>query len=481
MNLRFLSYLTAVVVIVVGVGMLASAVVSAIYGSSDLADMLISAAICLVVGLPAYLLTRKARYSYVGLREGFVGAAASWVVAAVFGTIPYLLTGVFGPLDALFETMSGFTTTGASVLTDYDQTHGIMFWRSLTHWYGGMGIVVLFIALLPPTGGGAIRLFAAESPGPSTERLTPRLRDTAKNLWFIYVGLTVLEVLILMAVGQGPFFAITHAFGTMATGGFSPEAASIGTYDSWSVELVIVVFMVLAGGNFALYFAFLSGRRRAILRDAEFRFYIGILVFSTILIAASLMIAKSHFSLSQAFREALFQTVSIQTTTGYVSADFDAWNSFAKVLLVLLMFIGGCAGSTAGGMKVVRFLLLAKNGNRVLAQAAHPHAVIPVKLGRRVVPGQIMTGVLGYFFLLVAVYVVGTLLVATTNVGLVTSATAVAATLNNIGPGLEVVGPTMNYAAIPPFGEVVLIVMMLVGRLELLAVLLPFTRTFWSR
>lgn len=481
MNLRFLSYLMAVVVVVVGVGMVLSGVVSAIYGDSDMVSMLISAAICLAIGVPAYLLTRRARYSYVGLREGFVGAAASWVVAAVFGAIPFVLTGVFGPLDALFETMSGFTTTGASVLTDYAQPHGIMFWRSLTHWYGGMGIVVLFIALLPPTGGGAIRLFAAESPGPSTERLTPRLRDTAKNLWLIYVGLTVLEVLILMAVGQGPFHAITHAFGTMATGGFSPEAASIGTYDSWSVELVIVVFMVLAGGNFALYFAFLSGRRRAIVRDPEFRFYIGILAVSVILIAASLMIAGSHEGPGRAFRDALFQAVSIQTTTGYVSADFDTWNSFAKTLLVLLMFVGGCAGSTAGGMKVVRFLLLAKNANRVLAQAAHPDAVTPVKLGRKVVPGHIMTGVLGYFFLLVTIYVIGTLLLATTNVGLVTSAAAVAATLNNIGPGLELVGPMMNYALIAPFGKVVLIVMMLVGRLELLAVLLPFTRTFWSR
>jgi len=291
----------------------------------------------------------------------------------------------------------------------------------------------------------------------------------------------VLEVLILMAVGQGPFYAITHAFGTMATGGFSPEAASIATYDSWSVELVIVVFMVLAGGNFALYFAFLSGRRWAIVRDPEFRLYVGILAVSTLLIAASLMIAKSHFSWAHALREALFQTVSIQTTTGYVSADFDTWNSFAKTLLVLLMFVGGCAGSTAGGMKVVRFLLLSKNAKRVLAQAAHPDAVIPVKLGRRVVPSHIMTGVLGYFFLLVAVYVVGTLLLAATNVSLVTSAAAVAATLNNIGPGLELVGPMLNYAPIAAFGKVVLIVMMLVGRLELLAVLLPFTRTFWSR
>jgi trk system potassium uptake protein TrkH len=481
MNLRFVSYLMAVVIVVVGAGIFVSAGVSAIYGDSDLVGLLVSGAICLGVGVPLWFWTREARRAYIGFREGFLGVAGSWVVAMFFGGIPFMLTGVLGPIDAFFETMSGFTTTGASVLTDYDQGHGIMFWRSLTHWYGGMGIVVLFIALLPSTGRGAIHLFAAESPGPSTERLTPRLRDTAKNLWFIYVGLTVLEVLILMAVGLGPFSAITHAFGTLATGGFSPEATSLAAYDSWSVELVIVIFMFLAGGNFALYFAFVSGRRWAIWRDPEFRLYLGIVTVSTILIAVSLMIAESHASPIRAFRDAMFQTVSIQTTTGFVSADFDTWNSFAKALLVLLMFVGGCAGSTAGGIKVVRMLLLAKNARRVLAQAVHPNAVIPVKMGRRAVPSSIMTGVLGFFFLWVVVYVTGTLLVAASNVSLVTAATAVAATLNNVGPGLELVGPMYNFSVIAPFGKVVLILMMVLGRLELLAVLLPFTRSFWAR
>ncbi|NLV72332.1 MAG: TrkH family potassium uptake protein [Actinobacteria bacterium] len=481
MNLRFLSYLAAVVTVVVGVGMFASAVVSAAYGDSDLVALLISGAVCLVIGAPAYLLTRKARVAYIGFREGFLGVTAAWIVATVLGAIPFVLTGIFGPLDALFESMSGFTTTGASVLSDYDQPHGIMFWRSLTQWYGGMGIVALFIALLPATGGGAIRLFAAEAPGPSPERMTPRLRDTAKRLWYIYVGLSVVEVLILMAVGLGPFSAITHTFTTMATGGFSPEAASIGAYDSWSVELVIVVFMVLAGGNFALYFALLSGRRRAILRDPEFRLYIGILVVSTCLIAASLMIAGSAAGVAQAFREAMFQTVSIQTTTGFATADFEAWNSFAKLVLVLLMFIGGCAGSTAGGVKVVRLLLLGKNANGFLKKEVHPHAVIPVKLGGRVVPHHILAAVLGLFCLWVAVFIVGTLLLSMTGESLVTSASAVAATLNVVGPGLEGVGPMANYAGIAPFGKLVLMGLMLVGRLELLAVFLPLTRAFWSR
>ncbi|MBN1320136.1 MAG: TrkH family potassium uptake protein [Thermoleophilia bacterium] len=483
MSRRFLSYLVAVVIVAVGTGVFASAIVSAIYGDPDLEEMLVSGAICLGVGLPLLVLSREGRRACIGFREGFLGVLASWIVAAVFGAIPYVITGIFGPLDALFESVSGFTTTGASVLTDYDQAHGIMFWRSLSQWYGGLGVVLLFIALLPAVGGGAVRLFAAEAPGPTPERLTPRLRDTAKRLWCIYVGLSLAEFLLLLAVGLGPFSALTHTFTTMATGGFSPEAASVGAFGSWPVELVIVVFMVLAGGNFALYFALVSrgGRRRAILRDAEFLSYLGALVVSTILVGASLTIADSGIGAGKAFRDAMFQTVSIQTTTGFATTDFSQWNSFAHTILVLLMFVGGCAGSTAGGIKVVRLLLLGKSVNGWLKREMHPRAVIPVKLGSRVVPEHVLSGVFTFFFLWVATFVVGTLLLATTNVNLVTSASAVAATLNVVGPGLDLVGPMASYAFIDPFGKVVLMVMMLLGRLELLAVVLPFTRAFWKR
>jgi trk/ktr system potassium uptake protein len=481
MNLRFVGFLASVVLVALGAGILVSAGVSAIYGDSDLVALIISGVVCFVIGVPLYLLTRSASRAYIGFREGFVAVLVAWLVALVFGALPYIVVGLFSPIDALFESMSGFTTTGASVLTDYDQPHGIMFWRSLTHWYGGMGIVVLFIALLPAVGGGAIRLFAAESPGPTAERLTPRLKDTAKRLWYIYVGLSALETIILVALGTGPFNALTHTFGTMATGGFSPFAASVGEFHSWSVELVITVFMVLAGGNFTLYAILLSGRRRNLLRDPEFRLYLGILVVSTILVAVSLMVARSHFSITHALREAMFQVVSLQTTTGFVTADFDQWNSFAKTLLLMLMFVGGCAGSTAGGIKVIRFLVLSKNANRVLAQSVHPRAVVPVKVGGRVVPEHVRSAILGLFFLWITTFVVGTLLLSTSNVSMVTAASAVAATLNNVGPGLELVGATLNYAPIHAFGKVVLIAMMLLGRLELLAVMLPFTPKFWSR
>ncbi len=450
-------------VIALGAGVLVSGGVSAVYGDSDMPVLLVIGAVYLVLGGFLYLISRSAAKAYIGFREGFVAVVATWVVTAVLGAIPYAVLGIFGPVDALFESMSGFTTTGASVLVDYDQPHGIMFWRSLTHWYGGMGIVVLVLAFLPSVGGGAIRLFAAEAPGPITERLTPRLKDTAKRLWYIYVGLSAAETLLLMALGMGPFFAITHTFGTMATGGFSPLAASVGAFDSWSIELVITIFTILAGGNFALYFAVLTGRRRAILRDPEFRLYLLIIAVSTIAVAASLMIAKSHFSIAHALREAFFQVSALQTTTGFVTADFDQWNSFAKTLLLMLMFVGGCAGSTAGGIKVVRFLVLSKNAGRVLSQASHPLLVVPIRAGRRIIPDSVASSVRAFFFLWMSTFAVGTLILAMSNVSLVTAASAVAATLNNVGPGLELVGATLNYAPIAGFGKVGLIVLMLLG------------------
>lgn len=481
MNLRFVGYLSALVIVAIGLGIAVSGGVSAIYGDPDLVELLLAALISFAVGIPLYIFSRSAARAYIGFREAFIAVLVSWVSATVFGAIPYLLVGVFGPIDALFESISGFTTTGASVLTDFHQPHGLMFWRSLTHWYGGMGIVVLVIALLPSVGGGAIRLFGAESPGPTAERLTPRLRDTAKNLWLIYVGLSALETLILLALGLGPFYALTHTFGTMATGGFSPLPGSVGEFQSWPVELTIAVFAVLAGGNFALYFALFHGRKWNFLRDPEFRLYLAIIAVSVLAVGVSLILAKSHFGAVHAFREALFQVVSLQTTTGYVTADFDRWNSFAKTLLLMLMFIGGCAGSTAGGMKVIRLLVLSKNTGRIFAQAVRPKAVLPVRVGGRVVPEHVRSSVLGLFFLWLTTFVVGTLLLSTTNVSMVTAASAVAATLNNVGPGLELVGATLNYAPIDVFGKLVLMALMLAGRLELLVVMLPFSRAFWSR
>ncbi|GAB4247510.1 MAG: TrkH family potassium uptake protein [Thermoleophilia bacterium] len=481
MNVRFVVHLLSLVVTALGAGILVSAGVTALYGDPDLEALLVTGAGALALGVPAFLLTRPRGRTMIGYKEGFITVGAGWAVAALVGAIPYMVTGLFSPVDALFESMSGFTTTGASVLVDYAQPHGIMFWRSLTHWYGGMGIIVLFLAILPPLGGGAVRLFSAEAPGPVSERLTPKIRDTARGLWLVYVGISAAEVFALLLAGMPLYEAVTNTFGTMATGGFSPQAASIAAYDSPLIEAIITVFMLLAGANFALYYGFVTGQREKLLRDPELRLYLAIVAAGIAAVTASLLLAKSHFDVGRAFREAAFQVVSIQTTTGFVSADFDQWNTFAKTLLVVLMFVGGCAGSTAGGIKVVRIMVLSKNARLDLARQIHPKAVLPVKVGGRVIPEHVRTSVLGFFFIYMITFTAGTLLLATSNVSIVTAATAVAATLNNIGPGLELVGATQNYAPIHAGGKLVLVAMMVLGRLELFAIMVPFTRGFWRR
>jgi trk system potassium uptake protein TrkH len=471
----------SMITVAIGAGILTSAGVAFIYGGDDLQALLVSAAIAIVPGGAVYLATRSREHRTIGVREGFFVVGVGWLVIMVFGAVPYMVYGMFGPVDALFESMSGFTTTGASVLVDFNQPRGIMFWRSLSQWYGGMGIIVLFLAVLPPLGGGAVRLFAAEAPGPITERLTPRIRDTARSLWLIYLALSGLEMIALLVVGMPLYDAVVHTFATMATGGFSPQGESIAAYDNAAIEAVITVFMGMAGVSFGLYFAALRGSLRRLYRDPELRLYLGILLVSTAAVAVSLMVAGPHDSWTRALRDGAFQVVSIQTTTGFISADYEPWNSFAKTLLLLLMFVGGCAGSTAGGIKVVRLLVLAKNARYEVRRELHPQAVLPVKVSGRVIPEAVRNSVLGFFFLYVSVFVVATLLLSASNVSILTAASAVAATLNNIGPGLELVGATKNFAPIADYGKVVLIGAMVLGRLELMAILVLFTRSFWRR
>lgn len=465
----------------VGAGILASGCVSAIYGDGDMDALFISAGIAFAVGLPTYFLTRLGAQTNIGYREGFLAVGLGWIVAMVFGSIPYMIHGLFGPLDALFESMSGFSTTGASVLTDYDQPHGIMFWRCLSQWLGGMGIIVLFIAVLRPLGAGAMRLFAAEAPGPVPERLTPRIRDTARNLWLLYIGFSMLEVILLSAFGMSVYDAFCHTFATMATGGFSTLQGSIGGFDSLAIELVILFFMVIAGGNFALYFGMIKGRPSRLFGNPEYRAYIGIMAASVVVVAVSLLVAGSHPDAGQAFRESAFQVASLQTTTGFVTADFDLWNPFTKLLLVLLMIVGGSAGSTGGGFKVARVMVLAKSVKHVLTRQIHPRAVLPLKVGGKTVPESVRTNVLGYFLIYVLILAAGMLLIAASGVDLVTAGSSAVATLNNIGPGLAGVGASMDYSLMAPFAKVVLVVLMVIGRLEIFAILIPLTRGFWRR
>lgn len=435
---------------------------------------------CLVGGL---IMTACRSKKELSVREGFAVVTFGWIVFAVFGALPFLFSGaIASPVDAVFETMSGFTTTGSTILTEIEALpKSLLFWRSLTHWLGGMGIIVLSLAILPMLGVGGMQLFKAEVPGPTADRLKPRIQDTAKMLWGVYFLLTCVETFLLMLGGMTFFDAICHAFATLATGGFSTRNASVGAYNSSYIDGVITLFMILAGVNFALHFHALRGRFRDFFSSEELRVYLGIITVATAVIMTFNWWGSIYSGFAENLRFTLFQVASIITTTGFGTADFELWPVVGQYTLVLLMFIGGCAGSTGGGIKVARILLLFKHAQVQLFRLIHPRAIRLVKLGNLPVDKEVMQSILGFFALFIAVFVVGSLLVAATGMDVVSSAASVIACLANIGPGLGSVGPVDNFAHVPDFGKVVLIVCMLMGRLELFTVLVLFFPSFWRK
>ncbi|MCK9172518.1 MAG: TrkH family potassium uptake protein [Desulfuromonas thiophila] len=441
---------------------------------------LLSALISLLAGLA--LLKGFAGSRELGLREGFAVVSFGWLLYALFGALPYLLSGAIpAPVDAIFETMSGFTTTGSTILSRIEPLpRSVLFWRALTHWLGGMGIIVLSLAILPLLGVGGMQLFQAEVPGPTADRLKPRIQDTAKLLWGVYVLLTAAEVVLLMAGGMNTFDAVCHAFATLATGGFSTRDASVAAYDSAYIDAVITLFMFLAGVNFSLHYYALRGRIDSYFRNEEFRFYL-LLTGGTTLLIMLFNQGAVYTSLADNLRYSLFQVASIMTTTGFGTADFEGWPVLSQYLLVFLMFIGGCAGSTGGGIKVARILLLLKQSFGQLHHLIHPRRVYLVKLGNQPVPAEVLQGILGFFALFMGVFVVASFLLAACGLDLVSAGAAVIATLGNIGPGLGSVGPVDNFGHVAPLGKMVLILCMLLGRLELFTVLVLLLPSFWRR
>lgn len=439
----------------------------------------------------------------LGVREGFAIVALSWLVLSLVGALPFVFSGVLTSYtDAFFETMSGFTTTGATILGGAE-TPGIEaipnafhFWRSLAHWLGGMGIIVLTLAILPILGVGGMQLFKAEVPGPSADKLTPRVRETARRLWFIYVGLTAAEVLML-APAMSFFDAVNHAFATMATGGFSTEGGSIADYDSAYVDGVITAFMFLAGVNFALHYRMLRGKVVTVFKDTEARVYTGIVVAGTLLVTLAtwqpvvsrLPMATpieteallAYETLGQALRYGVFQVVAIVTTTGFGTADYELWPPLAVGVLFLLFFCGGMAGSTGGGPKVLRYVLLFKDSFKEMRQLVHPQAVIPVRLNGAVVPQDVMRNVLSFIILYFTILGAGIVVMALLGLDLESAFGATIASVGNIGPGFGTVGPTDNYAHLPILGKWVLAFLMMVGRLELFTVMILFAPAFWRR
>jgi len=407
---------------------------------------------------------------------------ASWMGLATLGALPFYLSGAMPSfIDCLFEAMSGFTTTGSTVLAQVEiLPKSLLFWRAMTHWLGGMGIIVLSLAILPFLGVGGMQLFQAEMPGPTKDRLAPRIQDTARILWGVYVLFTAVETMLLMFGGLDFFEAVCHAFATLATGGFSTHTSSISQFNSVYIETVIMVFMFLAGTNFTLHHHGFSGRFSAYVKSEEFQLYLGITVVAILLVTVINLAYGVYSSSGESLRTASFQVLSILTTTGFGTADFDQWPPACRLLLVILMFIGGCAGSTGGGIKVVRILLFFKYARIQLKSLVHPRTVSTLKLGRVKVPSDVVVAVLGFFALYIAVFLSASLIVTSLGVDLVTGTTAVIATLNNIGPGLSLVGPAGNFGHLPPAAKLVLTFCMLAGRLELYTVAVLLSPGFWK-
>ncbi len=481
MHFRLIGNVLGALIFFIGLAMLLPLGVSLIYAEGDANAILISLSLTTLSGLVLYGLTRGASKEF-GSKDGFTIVALGWIFACLFGSLPYLFSGSLGGfVDCYFESVSGFTTTGATVVTSIEELpHGILFWRSLTHWLGGMGIILLSLAILPFLGVGGMQLYKAEVPGPVVDKLAPRVRETAKTLWKVYVGISALEAFVLLVGGMGWFEALCHTFGTMATGGFSTKSASIGFYRSAYFEIVIIFFMLAAGTNFSLHYQFLKGDFKAFWRNAEFRFYIIVVMICITLVTINLRLGF-HYDLASSLRYASFQVSSIVTTTGYTTADFGSWPYFSQYLLLMLMFVGGCAGSTGGSIKCLRNLLLLKQGYRELYRHIHPRAVVPIKLGGKVVPFEVMEGIWGFFLLYILIFVTASIIMAILGLDLVSAIASVAASLGNIGPGLGSVGPANNYAHIPFLGKWILAFCMLVGRLEIYTVIILLVPEFWRK
>ncbi|MDZ7672764.1 MAG: potassium transporter TrkG [Halanaerobiales bacterium] len=452
--------------------------ISIYYNGDDLTAFLTAALVTAAVGFFLYLSNKKS-HGIVRYKESFMIVALGWILVSFFGAIPFTLAGTFGSfVDSFFEAVSGFTTTGATVLTNIEaEPHGILFWRSLTHWLGGMGILVFTLALLPAIGFSSVSILKAESPGPSPTKLVPKITKTAQLLYIIYLFLTVMQIILLKIAGMSFFDSVTHTFATMGTGGFSPMNKSIGAYNIPSYEWIIFLFMILAGTNFSLYYDALLGKFKTLFMDKEFQFYISVIAIAIVLITIN--ITNSIDNLALSFRQASFQVTSIVSTTGFTTLDYSIWPDFSKMIIFLLMFFGGSAGSTGGAIKHIRIMILLKYIKRELHKLVHPQSVISIRIGDQAIPEDIVQNVISFVLMYILIFVGTSLVLLTQNLDILSSTSAVAATLGNVGPGFGIVGPANNYSSLTSFAKILLSFVMIFGRLEIYTILIIFTPIFW--
>ena len=492
LNYKIIYHFLGLLLVFNGGFMLLATLISLIYKDGVTLELLLSSLVVILVGGFVMFNTRN-HQKEMNKREGYIVVAFGWIIMSLSGALPYMITEAIPTFtNAFFETMSGYTTTGASILNDIEVIpKGLLFWRSLTHWIGGMGIIVLAVAILPLLGIGGMQLFAAEAPGPGGDKLHPRITDTAKRLWLIYFGYTAVETILLQVAGMSFFDAINHAMSTLSTGGFSTKNASVAYWNSTpAIQYIIMIFMFLAGTNFVLsYFAF-KGKVQKIIQDEEFKLYFKFVLSFTIIAALIIYfradISKSSIShpmvlgeLESAIRHGLFQVLAIVTTTGFVTADYTLWTPFLTVFFFGLMFLGGSAGSTSGGVKVVRHLVLIKNGFLEFKRALHPNAILPIRYNQKAISKDIVFNILGFFIAYMLLFIIGALVFSMFQIDFISSIGLSASSLGNVGPALGDFGPVNNYSALPPLGKWWASFLMLLGRLELFTVLILLTPFFW--
>ncbi len=451
------------------------------YGDGTLASWLYSIVLSLILGGAFFLSTfRSPKRKDIRKRDGYIIVTLSWVVMAFSGSLPYIFTGAIPNFtNAFFESISGFTTTGASILDNIEALpESILLWRSLTQWIGGLGFIVLVISILPSLGIGGMQLFMAEAPGITADKLQPRIQDTGKRLWFLYIALTLIET-VLLCFGEMSFFdSLNHSLTTMSTGGFSTKQGSIAHYGSAYTEYVITAFMFMGGTSFVLLYLTFKGKIRRLMANDEFKAYLGITVVVTVVVTA-ILIFFNKLPAEQAFRESLFQVVSILTTTGYASADFTAWGGSVALIFFTLMFVGGSAGSTAGGVKVLRHIIIAKNSLIEFRRQLHPSAIIPVRFNGHAVAHDVTQNILAFVIIYLTIFGLASVILSLMGVDAITAMGSVATSLGNVGPGLNETGPSYSFSAFPAVGKWLLGILMVVGRLEIFTVLIIFSRHFW--